>query len=99
MTKVIRSRGATWGRKCITLISVSVFTVFERGISAFANFGPEMRIGQLPISPSISERPGEILHDLPDVPTIVIAHTFCASPDTRISYRQCLVIQGYSCAV
>ena len=21
------------------------------------------------------------------VPTIVIAHTFCASPDTRISYR------------
>ena len=33
------------------------------------------------------------------VPTIVIAHTFCASPDTRISYRQCLLIQGYSCAV
>ena len=29
------------------------------------------------------------------VPTIVIAHTFCASPDTRISYRQCLLIQGY----
>ena len=28
------------------------------------------------------------------VPTIVIAHTFCASPDTRISYRQCLLIQG-----
>ena len=22
------------------------------------------------------------------VPTIVIAHTFCASPDTRISYRR-----------
>jgi len=33
------------------------------------------------------------------VPTIVIAHTFCASPDTRISYRQCLPIQGYFCAV
>ena len=33
------------------------------------------------------------------VPTIVIAHTFCASPDTRISYRQCLLIQGYFCAV
>ena len=33
------------------------------------------------------------------VPTIVIAHTFYASPDTRISYRQCLVIQGYFCAV
>ena len=32
------------------------------------------------------------------VPTIVIAHTFCASPDTRISYRRCLLIQGYFCA-
>ena len=32
------------------------------------------------------------------VPTIVIAHTFCASPDTRISYRQYLLIQGYFCA-
>ena len=28
------------------------------------------------------------------VTTIVIAHTFCASPDTRISNRQCLLIQG-----
>ena len=27
--------------------------------------------------------------NLRTVPTIVIAHTFCASPDTRISYRQC----------
>ena len=33
------------------------------------------------------------------VPTIVIAHTFCASPDTRISFRQCLPKQGYFCAV
>ena len=33
------------------------------------------------------------------VPTIVIAHTFCASPDTRISYRQCVLIQGSFCAV
>ena len=33
------------------------------------------------------------------VPTIVIAHTFCASPDTRISYRQYLLIQGYFCVV
>ena len=33
------------------------------------------------------------------VPTIVTAHTFCASPDTQISYRQCLLIQGYFCAV
>ena len=31
--------------------------------------------------------------------TIVIAHTFCASPDTRISNRQCLLMQGYFCAV
>ena len=38
-------------------------------------------------------------HVLRTVPTIVIAHTFCASPDTRISYRQCLLIQGYFCAV
>ena len=36
---------------------------------------------------------------LKTVPTIVIAHTFCASPDTRISYRQCLLTQGYFCAV
>ena len=33
------------------------------------------------------------------MPTIVIAHTFCASRDTRISYRQCLLIQGYFWAV
>ena len=32
------------------------------------------------------------LHLLRTGPTIVIAHTFCASPDTRISYRQCLLI-------
>ena len=32
------------------------------------------------------------------VTTIVIAHAFCASPDTRISYCQCLLIQGYFCA-
>ena len=31
------------------------------------------------------------------VPTIVIAHRFCTSPDTRISYSQCLLIQGYFC--
>ena len=37
------------------------------------------------------------LHGLRTVPTIVIAHTFCASPDTRISYHQCLLIQGYFC--
>ena len=33
------------------------------------------------------------------MPIIVIAHTFCASRDTRISYRRCLFIQGYFCAV
>ena len=32
------------------------------------------------------------------VPTTVIAHTFCASRDTRISYGWCLLIQGYFCA-
>ena len=37
--------------------------------------------------------------ELRTVPTIVIAHTFCASSDTRISYHQCLLIQGYFCAV
>ena len=31
--------------------------------------------------------------------TIVIAHTICASPDPRISYRQCILIQRYFCAV
>ena len=41
----------------------------------------------------------EILTSLRTVPTIVMADTFCASPDTRISYRQCLLIQGYFCAV
>ena len=39
------------------------------------------------------------LDNLRTVPTIVIAHTFCASPDTRISYRECLLIQGSFCAV
>ena len=33
------------------------------------------------------------------VPTIVIANTFCASRYTRISYRRCLSIQRYFCAV
>ena len=31
--------------------------------------------------------------------TIVIAHTFCASRDTRISYGWYLLIQGYFCVV
>ena len=31
--------------------------------------------------------------------TIVIAHTFCASRDTRIFYGWYLLIQGYFCAV
>ena len=33
------------------------------------------------------------------VPTIVTAHTFCASRDTRVSYGWCLPIQEYFCAV
>ena len=40
-----------------------------------------------------------VLYSLRTVPTIVIVHTFCASWDTRISYRWCLLIQGYFCAV
>jgi len=38
-----------------------------------------------------------LLTYLRTVPTIVIAHAFCTSPDTRISYCQCLLIQGYFC--
>ena len=37
--------------------------------------------------------------ELRTVPTIVIAHTFYASRDTRISSRRCLIIQGYFCTV
>ena len=33
-----------------------------------------------------------------NVPTIVTAHTFCASGDTRVSYGWCLLIQEYFCA-
>ena len=33
------------------------------------------------------------------MPTIVIAHTFCASGDTQISYRRCVLIQGFFCGV
>ena len=40
-----------------------------------------------------------VLFVLRTVPTIVMVHTFCASPDTRISYRQCLLIPGSFCAV
>ena len=32
--------------------------------------------------------------DLRTVPTIVTAHTFCASRDTQVSYGWCLLIQG-----
>ena len=40
-----------------------------------------------------------LLNELRTVPTIVIAHTFCASPDAWISYHQCLLIQGHFCVV
>ena len=33
------------------------------------------------------------------LPTIVTAHTLCASRDTRVSYGWCLLIQEYFCAV
>ena len=50
--------------------------------------------GSLLLSPS----PSRSL-DLRTMPTIVIAHTFCAFPDTRISHRRRILIQGYFCAV
>jgi len=40
-----------------------------------------------------------LLKTLRTVPTIVIVHAFCASPDTWISYRRWLLIQGYFCMV
>ena len=33
------------------------------------------------------------------MPTTIIAHTFCASRDTRIPYGWCLLMHGYFCAV
>ena len=33
------------------------------------------------------------------VPAFVIAHTFCASRDTQVSYGWCLLLQGYFCAI
>ena len=36
--------------------------------------------------------------DLRTVPTIVTAHTFSASRDTRVSYGWCSLIQEYFCA-
>ena len=33
------------------------------------------------------------------MPTVVLAHMFCASRDTRVSYGWCLLIQGCFCAV
>ena len=46
----------------------------------------------------ISLKTSKICHILRTVPTIVIAHTFCASRDTRVSFRWCSLIQGYFCA-
>ena len=40
-----------------------------------------------------------LIQHLRTVPTIVIAHTVCASRDTGISYGWCLLMQGYFCAV
>ena len=36
-----------------------------------------------------------VFNVLRTVPTIVTAHTFCASRDTRVSYGWCLLIQEY----
>ena len=51
----------------------------------------------LPINCVNNKMPESFL--LRAVPTIVNAHTFRASPDSRISYRQYLLIQRYFCAV
>ena len=40
-----------------------------------------------------------VTNHLRTVPTIVNPHMFCASRDTRVSYRWCLLIQEYFCAV
>ena len=40
----------------------------------------------------------QTLLNLRTVPTIVTAHTFCASRDTRVSYGWCLLIREYFCA-
>ena len=48
---------------------------------------------------AFTSRENTLLGSLRTVPTIVIAHTFCASPDTRISYGWCLLIQEYFCTV
>ena len=53
------------------------------------------------------QAPNETLKMLPPVfpallrkvPTIVTAHTFCASRDTRVSCGWCPVTQEYFCAV
>ena len=42
---------------------------------------------------------GKYINNLTTVPTIVIAHMFCTSRDTWISYRRCILVQGYFCAV
>ena len=39
------------------------------------------------LSSAIASLPGQLLTPLRTVPAIVIAHTFCASRDTRVSYR------------
>ena len=46
-----------------------------------------------------SWRSPHLSSNLSTVPTIVIAHTFCTSRDTRISSGWCLSIQGYFYAV
>ena len=70
---------------------ISFFGIFHRFTNTIAT--------EKPFRASLSGMQSRSCDLLRTVPTIVIAHTFCASPDTRISYRRSLLIQGYFCAV
>ena len=46
-----------------------------------------MSVSRAVVSGELTVFANDYLFSLKDVPTIVITHTFCASPDTRISYH------------
>ena len=85
------------------------FGIVERGSGRALTFRVPDRTRETLVTRLVQEfiQPGTVIlsdkfspyFNLRMVPTIVTAHMFCASPDTRISYRQCLVIQGYFCTV
>ena len=81
------------------LILVSRKTKSEMAANRFTRLSEENITQSLYDKNSENTKKSTKQHRLRTVPTIVIAHTLCASPDTRISYRYCLLIQGYFCAV